>query len=196
MYSIRLIIYFIFVTEYYECIISMWCLRSFWYIWIIERLVGAKGMKIDLFKFSHQYLSIDFSIETIIWSKELYYHIIFVFGILFTNWSVLHPATRRSIWILSEPIRKCNITVQIYSQSRLNWQRYHHMTTHIGILCPMEHAHGCVASFFFFGGGAILVIISWCWWNFLPQPIRSTEFGHATSQGYATHEPVAMETRS
>ena len=27
-------------------------------------------------------------------------------------------------------------------------------------------------------------ILSWCWWNFWPQPIRSTEFGHVTSHGY------------
>ena len=39
-------------------------------------------------------------------------------------------------------------------------------------------------------------ILSWCWWNFWPQPIRSTEFGHVTSQGYTTHDLVSLETRS
>ena len=39
-------------------------------------------------------------------------------------------------------------------------------------------------------------ILSWCWWNFWPQPIRSTEFGHVTSQGFATHDPVSLEMRS
>ena len=42
----------------------------------------------------------------------------------------------------------------------------------------------------------LLTILSWCWWNFWPQPIRSTEFGHVTSQGYATHDPVSLEKRS
>ena len=38
-------------------------------------------------------------------------------------------------------------------------------------------------------------ILSWCWWNFWPQPIRSTEFGHVTSQGYTTHDPVFLDVQ-
>ena len=33
--------------------------------------------------------------------------------------------------------------------------------------------------------------LSWCWWNFGRQPIRSTEFGHMTSRSYATHDSVS-----
>ena len=39
-------------------------------------------------------------------------------------------------------------------------------------------------------------ILWWCWWNFWPQPIRSTEFGHVTSQGHTIHDPASLETRS
>ena len=39
-------------------------------------------------------------------------------------------------------------------------------------------------------------ILSWCWWNFGPRPIRSTEFCQVTNQSYATHDSVSLETRS
>ena len=33
-----------------------------------------------------------------------------------------------------------------------------------------------------------LVILSWFWWNFGAQPIKSTDFGHITSHNYATND--------
>ena len=59
------------------------------------------------------------------------------------------------------------------------------------ILFPYEHSGFGLVNF-----SGMLHILSWCGWNFGPQPIRSFEFGHLMSQGYATHDCASLETRS
>ena len=40
----------------------------------------------------------------------------------------------------------------------------------------------------------IMIILSWCWSNVGPQPMRSIKFDHVTSQSYATHDSVFLAT--